>query len=173
MAQVVLLRGVNVGGHRTFRPSVLAKELAHLGVVNVGAAGTFVVREAIARTALRAEIARRLPFEAEVMICGGSDVLRLEEDDPFGDRGARRDIVPFVSLMGARPRRALDLPVELPGTGRWGLRLLGRRGRFVLGVYRREMSAIGNLGKLDALLGVPVTTRNWNTIVTIARLLRA
>jgi uncharacterized protein (DUF1697 family) len=173
MAQVVLLRGVNVGGHRTFRPSVLAKELAHLGVVNVGAAGTFVVRESIARAALRAEFARRLPFETEVMICAGSDVLRLEAEDPFGARGAQRDIVPFVSLMGARPRSTLDLPMDVPKTGPWGLRLLGQRGRFVLGVYRREMAAIGNLGKLDALLGVPVTTRNWNTIVTIARLLRA
>lgn len=173
MAQVVLLRGVNVGGHRTFRPSVLAKELAHLGVVNVGAAGTFVVRETIARAALRKEIARRLPFDAEVMICGGSDVLRLEEEDPFGDRPARRDIVPFVSLMASRPRATLELPIEIPKTGRWGLRLLGQRGRFVLGEYRREMAAIGQLGKLDALLGVPVTTRNWNTVVTIARLLRA
>src|SRR4051794_3057989 len=28
MALVVFLRGVNVGGHRTFRPSVLARELS-------------------------------------------------------------------------------------------------------------------------------------------------
>jgi uncharacterized protein (DUF1697 family) len=42
MALVVFLRGVNVGGHRTFRPSILARELSDYGVVNVGAAGTFV-----------------------------------------------------------------------------------------------------------------------------------
>ena len=42
-ALVVFLRGVNVGGHRTFRPSVVAKELRKFDVVNVGAAGTFVV----------------------------------------------------------------------------------------------------------------------------------
>jgi len=44
MALVVFLRGVNVGGHRTFRPSLLANELSDFDVVNVGAAGTFVVR---------------------------------------------------------------------------------------------------------------------------------
>jgi len=49
-----------VGGHRTFRPTVLAKQLAHLGTVNVGAAGTFVVRHAISRVTLRAELERRL-----------------------------------------------------------------------------------------------------------------
>ena len=42
MALVVFLRGVNVGGHRTFRPSLLARQLEPYGVVNVGAAGTFV-----------------------------------------------------------------------------------------------------------------------------------
>ena len=46
MALVVLLRGVNVGGHRTFRPTTLAEQLRHLDAVNVGAAGTFVIRHA-------------------------------------------------------------------------------------------------------------------------------
>src|SRR6185295_12228721 len=45
MAVVVFLRGVNVGGHRRLRPSVLAKELERLDVVSIGAAGTFVVRK--------------------------------------------------------------------------------------------------------------------------------
>jgi hypothetical protein len=33
------------------------------------------------------------------------------------------------------------------------------------------MRAIGYLGKLDRLFGVPATTRNWNTITAIARVL--
>jgi hypothetical protein len=42
MALIVFLRGVDVGGHRTFRPSILARELSDHDVVNVGAAGTFI-----------------------------------------------------------------------------------------------------------------------------------
>ena len=38
MALVVFLRGVNVGGHRTFKPAALVKQLAHLDAVNIGAA---------------------------------------------------------------------------------------------------------------------------------------
>ncbi len=34
------------------------------------------------------------------------------------------------------------------------------------------MKVIGYLGALDRLYGVPVTTRNWNTIAAIARVLR-
>ena len=33
-----LLRGVNVGGHRAFRPAMLAAQLKHLGAVNIGTA---------------------------------------------------------------------------------------------------------------------------------------
>ena len=45
MALIVLLRGFNVGGYRTLHPSMLAKELGTYDVVNVGAAGTLVVRK--------------------------------------------------------------------------------------------------------------------------------
>jgi uncharacterized protein (DUF1697 family) len=35
------------------------------------------------------------------------------------------------------------------------------------------MKAIGYLGTLDRHFGVPVTTRNWNTMTAIARVLAA
>jgi uncharacterized protein (DUF1697 family) len=61
--------------------------------------------------------------------------------------------------------------MSLPPRGKWLLRVLARDGRFVIGQYRRHMKVIGYLGTLDRLFGVPVTTRNWNTITTIARVL--
>ena len=68
MASIVFLKGVNVGGHRTFRPSVLAKELAAYDVVNVGAAGTFVVRKPVSRANFLAELRRKLQLEAEIWL---------------------------------------------------------------------------------------------------------
>lgn len=58
MALVVFLRGVNVGGHRTFRPTQLAEALKHLGAVNIGAAGTLVLRQPMTQARARAEVAR-------------------------------------------------------------------------------------------------------------------
>ena len=52
MALVAFLRGVNVGGHKSFRPSVLAAELADFDVVNIGAAGTFVARKPVSQAKL-------------------------------------------------------------------------------------------------------------------------
>ena len=169
MALVVLLRGVNVGGHRTFRPATLTKQLKHLDAVNIGAAGTFVIRRPVTRPHLRDELARRLPFDTEMMICEGREIVRLMSQKHFSAQPVRPDIVRFVSVLARRPRSAPSTPMSLPSTGTWLLKILARDNRFVFGLYRRHMKAIGYLGALDRLFGVPVTTRNWNTMTAIAR----
>ena len=168
MALVVFLRGLNVGGHRTFRPTTLAAQLQHLDAVNIGAAGTFVIRQPVSRAQLRVEIARRLPFEAEIVICQGREIVRLISHDFFAGHPVRPDIVRFVSVLSRLPRSVPRLPMKLPSRGRWLLKVLARDDRFVFGLYRRHMKVIGYLGTLDQLFGVPVTTRNWNTMTAIA-----
>ena len=171
MAFVVLLRGVNVGGHRTFRPTALVEQLKHLDAVNIGAAGTFVIRRPVTRTQLRDEVARRLPFDAEIIICKGHEIAGLMSRDRFAGQPVRPDIVRFVSVLSSRPRSAPSTPVSFPSAGTWLLKILARENRFVFGVYRRHMKAIGYLGSFDRLFGVPATTRNWNTITAIAAVL--
>ena len=172
MALIVFLRGVNVGGHRTFRPSVLARELGDYDVVNVGAAGTFVVRRPGSRAKFRAELLRKLPFEADVALCDGRDLLRLEMENPFGAEPSRPDVVRFVSILPKASRVRASIPITLPPGGEWFVRVIAVHDRFVFGVYRRHMKTIGYLGQLDNLFGVAATTRNWNTIIAIVRVLK-
>jgi uncharacterized protein (DUF1697 family) len=171
VARVVLLRGVNVGGRRTFRPAHLARHMKHLDVVNLGAAGTFVIRAPVTRAVLRAELARRLPFRTEIVICEGREFTRMVAEDPFAGEPVRPDIVRFVSVLSRRARSALATPATFPPHGPWLLRILAAENRFVFGLYRRHMKVIGYLGALDRLFGVPVTTRNWNTVRAIAAVL--
>jgi len=173
VALVVLLRGVNVGGHRTFRPTTLAKQLKHLDAVSIGAAGTFVIRQPVARGQLRAELISRLPFDAEIMICEGREIVRLMSQNHFVDQPMRPDIVRFVSVLSRRPRVAPSMPMRFPSSGTWLLRILARHNQFVVGMYRRHMKAVGYLGTLDRIFGVPVTTRNWNTMTAINKALAA
>src|SRR5687768_2085157 len=98
MALVVFLRGCNVGGNRTFRPTILAERLKHYDVVNIGAAGTFVIRKRTSHAKLRADLRRRLPFEAEAIICEGNDLISAASTAPFADKPIRSDIVRFVSV---------------------------------------------------------------------------
>ena len=172
MALVVFLRGVNVGGHRTFRPSILARELSAYDVVNVGAAGTFVVRKPGSRAKFRSELLRRLPFETEVVLCDGRDLLSLEKENPFGTAPARPDIVRFVTILSRASRVGTSVPLTLPPEGEWFVRVIGSRNRFVFGEYRRHMKTISYLGQIDKRFGAQATTRNWNTIAAIVRILK-
>lgn len=171
MALAVFLRGVNVGGHKTFRPAALAGQLRHLDAVSIGAAGTFVIRRPVGRAELRATIARQLPFDADMAICEGREITRLVLLNPFAGHEARPDLVRFVSVLTRAPRSVPVIPLDLPGDGAWLLRVLTRHDRFVLGMYRRQMKAIRWLGTLDRLFGVPLTTRSWNTFAAVAEVL--
>jgi uncharacterized protein (DUF1697 family) len=148
------------------------QELSRYDVVNVGAAGTFVVRKPGSRTKLRAELLRKLPFEAEVVLCDARDLIRLGIENPFGTEPARPEVVRFVSILSKAGRIRPSIPLTLPPDGEWLLRIIALKNRFVFGVYRRHMKTIGYLGQIDKLFGVPATTRNWNTIVAIVQILK-
>lgn len=193
MPSVVFLRAVNVGGTNLCRPARIAQQLARFGVVNIGAVGTFVVREDVNEAALRAAISRKLSFKCEIMICPARDIIKLASKDPFSRQPSGPNIVRFVSV-GARPLRAdilsrlhqtstassartkhqtsHSLPLTLPSEGEWGLKIIAIQGRFVLGLYRRQMKAISYLSKIEKLLALPVTTRSWSTIEKIVNLLK-
>jgi uncharacterized protein (DUF1697 family) len=171
MALVVFLRGVNIGGHKTFRPSVIAEKLKHFGTVNIGAAGTFVICRPVARRQLRAEFSRLLPFETEMIICQGREIAGLISRNPFPRQPLQKDQVRFVSILSRLPHPEPSLPVSFPSRGKWLLRIISRENRFVFGLYRRHMRVIRYLGMVDRLFGVPLTTRNWNTIAAITRTL--
>ncbi len=174
VAFVVFVRGANVGGHRRFQPSAVAKKLARFDVVNVGATGLFVVRNPTTPAAFRAALARELPFETHVVVCNARDVLALERDADFGDAALCADVVRFVSVVAAPLRRPLPaMPLAIPDDDEWYVRLLGCKNEFVFGVYRRHMKTIRYLGQIDKALGVPVTTRNWNAIAAVIAILKA
>ncbi len=171
MALVVFVRGLNVGGHRVFRPSTLAARMPDLGIVNIGAAGTFVVRRAIGRAELRRRFARQLPFAAEVVVCDGAQMRAMMSADIFAGLRLSADVVRFVSVLSRTPKVQPRLPLSLPEGRHWLVKLIRRADCFVAGVYRRHMKTIGYLGRVDRLFDVPLTTRNWNTFTAIAKIL--
>jgi uncharacterized protein (DUF1697 family) len=170
MPLVVFLRGVNVGGHKTFRPSLLVRELSDHDVVNIGAAGTFVVRKPGSRTKFVAELRDRLPVQSNIICCDAADLLRIANNNPF-TQPAQADVVRFVSIFAKTTSARPSLPLQLPANGDWLVRVLASDGQFVFGEYRRHMKTIGYLGQLDKLFKDQATTRNWNTIATIVKTL--
>jgi uncharacterized protein (DUF1697 family) len=171
MRWVVFLRAVNVGGANLCRPALLAKQLSKFGLVNIGAVGTFVVRENVSESTLRNAIAKKLPFKCEIMICTARDVIELASTDPFTEHASWPDITCFVNVLAKRLPNPPSLPLCLPSENDWLLKIIAIQNKFVIGLYRRQMKAISYLGKMEKLLGVPATNRSWNTILKVAKIL--
>src|SRR5438094_1188903 len=177
MRWVVFLRAVNVGEANRCQPALIAKQLAKFGFVNIGAVGTFVVREDVSESALHAAIAKKLPFKCEIMICPARDIIRLASKDPFSHEPPVRlgpsgpNITRFVNVLAKKLRALPPLPLSLPSDDDWLLKIIAIQDRFVLGLYRRQMKAISYLGKVEKKFGVAATTRNWNTIQKVVKIL--
>ena len=173
MPSVVFLRAVNVGGANRCQPASIARQLGRFDVVNIGAVGTFVVREDVSESTLRTAIARKLPFKCDIMICPAKAIVDLVGRDPFARQPSGPDITRFVNVLHKPLRKPPSLPLSLPSDDDWLLKIIAIQNRFVLGLYLRQMKAIGYLGKIEKFLGVPATTRNWNTIEKVVKILKA
>ena len=169
MASVIFFRAVNVGGHQRFQPGKLAKELGDFGVINIGAAGTMVVKENVSATKLRDEIFSRLPFKPELMICPAREVTALARSESFRAAPNGKDIGRFVSVMQKPPVKLPKLPIVQPAGDKWEVRVIAVVGRFALSVRRLGQTYSNAI--VEKHLGVAATTRNWNTIETIIKLL--
>ncbi len=164
LAVAIFLRAANVGGHNTFSTTALAKKL---DLVNIGAAGTFVAHRPVGAPA----IARELPFETDVIVRPGAEVLALvKAGRPPAPAGEQI----FVCVLAKPPKRRPALPIEWP-TGRpWAMRAVERRGAFVVCMRRIEVQRGLDLSALlEREFGVPLTTRSWGTIQRVADALSA
>jgi uncharacterized protein (DUF1697 family) len=169
MSLVLFLRGVNVGGNRTFRPAQLPARVPHLALENLGAAGTFIARAPLPAAEVVAAVAQALPFENPIITCPGERILRLVRDNPLKRYAGDTTITRFVGFLGAPLEAEPILPIEFKDGRRWLIRVLELRDDMVLGAYRREPKTISMLGRVDRLFDVPITVRNWNTVEAIAK----
>jgi uncharacterized protein (DUF1697 family) len=174
MAHVVFLRAANVGGKNVFRPARLAADLAHLGVVNVGAAGTFVIREKASAAAIRREILGALPFEPDMVICPASEILDLVASQPFRGVSFSKEQRGWVAALAGRPKARPELPMTTPRGRSWCVRVDSVEGGFATGLWRRRPSGfVYPNSVLEKALGVSATMRWWETFQRLASVLEA
>lgn len=164
MALVVLLRGANLGKRR-FSPKALVAALEDLDVVNIGAAGTFVVHERVAEATLRARVQGELPWEDAEMV-----VLKEKEVREALAAGEKVAIPPGAKRFGIalprKPSKAPAFPLEaLAKDGKWGMRYELLSGRVLVGVRRRfDQTGSYSTKEIDAAVGAERgTMRDWPT----------
>lgn len=170
VATIVLLYGANLGKRR-FSPNALAVALADLGLVNIGAAGTFMIPGKVSQAVLRARIAAQLPWDnPEMILLYGAEVLAVlaAGEGIAVPVGAKR----FGTAMEKVPTAAPRLPIQAPAIGVWGVRFDAISGRIAIGFRRRVDEAGVYPGDvLVKAFGMRGTTRDWPTWLRIGKLL--
>jgi len=171
VAHVVFLRGANVGGKNVFRPAQLVAALAHLDVLNVGAAGTFVVRGKSSAAAIREEILSRLPFAPGIAIRPASEIRALARSGPFAGRPLAKDERAWAAVLCGKPTKRPSLPHLAPAGKDWSVRIERIEGSLVLGILHRRPKFLFPNQVVEKEFGVPATTRWWDTIEKVAQIL--
>jgi len=135
--------------------------------VNIGAAGTFIAR----RRVTAAVLSREIPFTLDVAIRPAAEVLELVDGGPPKAPAGTRV---FVSVLVAAPNATPRLPQEFPLGKPWALRIVERRGPYVLAVRRTSLQRGLDLNAIvEKAFGARATTRGWPTFERIARALRS
>ncbi len=174
-AYVALLRGINVGGKRSLKMTLLREVLEAAGCKDVATyiqSGNAVFghasrTEARLRQDLEARIAKAATFEVPLVLRTGPEMLGVIEDNPFPDAG---DAELHVLFCAERPAAAAFAKLEAARFAPEAWALANRE------VYLRLPNGIGN-SKLAAAItrlspAKEATARNWRTIQTLVAMAR-
>lgn len=172
--QVAFLRAINVGGRNKVKMDALKGAFAAAGCRDVQSyiqSGNVVFEASAAdQSALSKEIQIRLN-----RLVGGEVVVifrtlrhleGLVASDPFKELAVRGDTKQYVAFLAGRPKAWPDFPLEEP---KEVLQAFTRTQNDVLIVSGRKKSGFYGFPNnfIEKTLGVPATSRNWNTVTKI------
>ncbi|HLB21828.1 MAG TPA: DUF1697 domain-containing protein [Solirubrobacteraceae bacterium] len=168
MKQIVLLRGVNVGGRNRVAMPALREALERAGMEDVTTyvqSGNVVLDSAAKPDtlagAVEGVIAQEFGLQVGVVVRTRAELAKILARDPFGDVADQQKLYQ-VTFCARKPAKAALAKVAERAVE--GERLIAH-GReiyawFPHGVGRSKLAA--QLGKQD--LGVVATARNWTTV---------
>jgi uncharacterized protein (DUF1697 family) len=166
---IVLFRGINVGGNKVVRMELLRKMLQNLGFGDVATyiqSGNVVLRSdeppAVVTRMIEDAFPGTFGFSSRPTVRSLSEWQRVIEEDPFSEVRSDGKQVHAVILDEQPSRQALD-----------ALRALANTEQAVLAHGVLYLSTPDGVGRsevakaLDRLLKVPLTARNWNTMLKL------
>ena len=178
MRYVAFLRAVNVGGHARVAMTDVCKVFEKAGcrgVTSVGHAGNLLWTQAagtLSEATLRARLGQLLGEPPEIMVRTARDMSRVVAANPFGALAGDRAIKLYVVFLARKAKQVPPLPARLEKDA---LELIAVKGREAYVVSRKKPGTVmyGFPNQfVEKTLGVPATSRNWNTVMKVAAWLR-
>jgi uncharacterized protein (DUF1697 family) len=171
MRWVALLRAVNLGGRNKVPMAELRTLLTDAGYKNVRtyvASGNVVLDgpagKAALGTALERQVADAFGVTTTVMLRKPRELAAVIAAHPFGAGTSET----HVAFLAARPNKAAVARLEAADPGADLAVLTGADVylRLPRGVHGSRFSG----ARIESLLGVPATLRNWRTVTALAEL---
>lgn len=171
MKQVLLLRGINVGGHRKLPMKELSAILEGLGAVDVQTyiqSGNVVLTGDLSNDAISDAIEVAKGFRPLVMLLNAADFQRIAKVNPYPEATSEGKSLHIWFLTA--PAHFDDVTAQALAKDNERFHVTERA------VYLHAPDGIGRsklAEKLERLAGVPTTARNWNTIAKLLEMLDA
>lgn len=167
--QVLLLRGINVGGHNKLPMKDLALILEGLGASNVQTyiqSGNVVLSGTLRETAISDAIEAAKGFRPQVLLIDADKFQRIAKVNPYPAATAEGKTLHIWFLSA--PANFNDAKARELATETERFHITERA------IYLHAPDGIGRsklATKLETLAGVPATARNWNTIAKLLEML--
>lgn len=159
--EILLLRGVNVGGHRKLPMDDLRSLLVKLGAAQVETyiqSGNAVYRNRVKAVAIADAIQVRFGFRAAVQTRSLAEWSALIEQMPF------REVEDHKALHLFLLERESDMPHDDLVSAAGPEERLWRGERAIWLHTPKYLSGSRIAERMEKLLGVPTTSRNWRTV---------
>src|SRR2546423_2574614 len=168
---IALLRGINVGGKNVLPMEELVAMLGDLGAQKVKTyiqSGNAVFQLNDKDTSqfsnhIRAKIKKRHDFEPYVLLLDLEDIERVIQQNPFPEAEADPRAL-HAGFLAAAPERPDLKTLESLKSISERFRLIDRE------LYLHAPTGVGRsklAARAEKLLGVPMTDRNWRTVLTL------
>lgn len=173
LTAVALLRGINVGSTRSLPMKQLCELCEGVGLqrprtyIQSGNVVFNAAKRDLAAAAARLEAAIEADhgFRPDVIIRTRDELAAAIEANPFADRGKSDPAKLLIMFLRSAPTVAVAKAIESVRRETEQLRLIGREVyiEFPKGVGKSKLS----LAAVEKVLGIPGTTRNWNTTLKL------
>ncbi len=169
MKSVILLRGINVGGHHKLPMKELCGILETLGAVNPKSyiqSGNVVIDGEVEAEAVERAIEAAKGFGPRVMVISAEDFLEIAALTPFEEPEGK-----LLHIWFAKTAFTFDQEKADSLCAKSELLYIGSRALYLHapdGIGRSKLAT-----KIEALAGVPCTARNMNTVRKLLEMLDA
>jgi uncharacterized protein (DUF1697 family) len=176
---IALLRGINVGGHKKVPMKDLKTLMETLGfkeiktLLNSGNVVFNAVETSVMalEEELSAQLEKRFGFPVPVVVRSGDTLSKMVASDPFRQVEVHKDIRLYVTFL-KEPRESN--PLKLPWVSEEGtFHIIDFTGNEVISYLDvSKIKTTDAMNILEKTFGKEITTRNWNTVLKMASLIK-